>query len=378
MHVRGVVATRTFGAEPDIAAWANSCALDPSRIEPSRRDARRLADHAAPGLTRLAELAGEPLSARSRSWPDAHCTSGSDRVALAFGRVPAVAWAVTSNATTDDAPKAFVPTAFGVKVSGRGRPVIFIPGFACGGSVWDGTVAHLDGRVEAHVLTFAGIAGQPPVASPSLADVRDQIERYIVDNQLDRPVIVGHSLGGTMALWVGETVSQLGGIIDVDGTAFLPALNAPTITREQAEATGKARAETIAALGAAELRAFVRTMMSNMFSQPEDLDRMVAEAASSDVATLAAHFAEGFATDLRAALGKITTHVTLIVASDDPTSEQLQARWRAHVTGIKELDLTFIAGKHFLMLDQPDRFYAMLDNALARGAACTAKPTGTT
>jgi hypothetical protein len=69
MQVRGTVATRAFGAEPDIADWANSCALNPARIEPSRRDdpavqasASRLADVAERGLAGLAELAGEPLT----------------------------------------------------------------------------------------------------------------------------------------------------------------------------------------------------------------------------------------------------------------------------------------------------------------------------
>lgn len=68
MQVRGTIAARTYGAEPDIAAWANSCALNPARIEPSKRNdpavraaASRLADHIARGLTRMAELAGEPL-----------------------------------------------------------------------------------------------------------------------------------------------------------------------------------------------------------------------------------------------------------------------------------------------------------------------------
>ena len=68
MQVRGTLATRAFGAEPDIAAWANGCALNPARIEPAQRDepavqaaAARLADVAGPGLARLAELAGEPL-----------------------------------------------------------------------------------------------------------------------------------------------------------------------------------------------------------------------------------------------------------------------------------------------------------------------------
>ena len=67
MQVRGTAATRAFGAEPDIAAWANGCALNPTRIEPSRRDdptvqaaAARLANAAEWGLARLRELAGEP------------------------------------------------------------------------------------------------------------------------------------------------------------------------------------------------------------------------------------------------------------------------------------------------------------------------------
>ncbi len=69
MQVRGTLATRAYGAEPDIAAWTNACALNPARIEPSQRDEpevqaamARLADVVGPGLVRLAELAGEPLT----------------------------------------------------------------------------------------------------------------------------------------------------------------------------------------------------------------------------------------------------------------------------------------------------------------------------
>ena len=68
MQVRGAVASRAFGAEPDIAAWADACALNPARILPDQRHepavqaaAARLADVAGRGLTRLAELGGEPL-----------------------------------------------------------------------------------------------------------------------------------------------------------------------------------------------------------------------------------------------------------------------------------------------------------------------------
>ena len=63
MQVRGTIAARTYGAEPDIAAWANLCALNPARIDPSQRDdpevqaaAKRLTEVAERGLVRMAEL----------------------------------------------------------------------------------------------------------------------------------------------------------------------------------------------------------------------------------------------------------------------------------------------------------------------------------
>jgi hypothetical protein len=69
MQVRGTVAARAYGAESDIAAWANGCALNPARIEASQRDdpavqaaAARLADGAERGLAQMADLADEPLS----------------------------------------------------------------------------------------------------------------------------------------------------------------------------------------------------------------------------------------------------------------------------------------------------------------------------
>jgi hypothetical protein len=69
MQVRGTLAARTFGAEPDISEWANRCALNPAKIEPSQRDdpavqaaGARVAEHMGPGLARLAELADESLA----------------------------------------------------------------------------------------------------------------------------------------------------------------------------------------------------------------------------------------------------------------------------------------------------------------------------
>ena len=68
MQLRGTIATRAYSAEPDIAAWINSCSLNPAKVEASQRDdpalraaSARLADHAEAGLARLAEFAA-PLT----------------------------------------------------------------------------------------------------------------------------------------------------------------------------------------------------------------------------------------------------------------------------------------------------------------------------
>ncbi len=65
MQARGTLAAATFGAEPDIAAWANACALNPARITPVQREdpavqaaAARFTDVRQSGLARLTELAG--------------------------------------------------------------------------------------------------------------------------------------------------------------------------------------------------------------------------------------------------------------------------------------------------------------------------------
>ncbi|MGH9054951.1 MAG: NAD(P)-binding protein [Acidimicrobiales bacterium] len=64
MQVRGTLATRTFGAEPDIDAWANGCALNPARMTAEQHKtsavqetATRLAAVADRGLSRMIELA---------------------------------------------------------------------------------------------------------------------------------------------------------------------------------------------------------------------------------------------------------------------------------------------------------------------------------
>jgi hypothetical protein len=65
MQVRGTLAARAFGAEPDIVMWANQCALNPARLDPLRAfdpavtsASARMADVSERGLEWMAKLAG--------------------------------------------------------------------------------------------------------------------------------------------------------------------------------------------------------------------------------------------------------------------------------------------------------------------------------
>ncbi|MEO8551783.1 MAG: alpha/beta hydrolase [Kofleriaceae bacterium] len=256
--------------------------------------------------------------------------------------------------------------AFSVKVTGSGRPVVFIPGLASPGSVWDGTVAHLGGKVQAHVVTLAGFAGEPPIAAPFLPAVHDQLAAYL--HHLDHPIVVGHSLGGAMTLWLAETSSaDLAGIIDVDGMPFLAAVTDPSMTEEKAAPYAKQVHDSMSSLTPEQLGAQMKQFLAGMITKPDDLERIAAASATSDVATVATAFGELVSKDLRPELAKITTKVTIIAATvrDGVTPAQMEAAWHTQIDAIKGAEVHFVPNaKHFVMLDQPDAFYALVDQAL--------------
>jgi pimeloyl-ACP methyl ester carboxylesterase len=268
-------------------------------------------------------------------------------------------------------PSSFTPTAFTVKVTGTGRPVIFIPGLASPGSVWDGAVAHLagsGGHVQAHVLTLAGFAGVPPIQPPFMQQVHDQIVEYIKANHLQHALVVGHSLGGVMSLWLAETDPDIGGIVDVDGFPSLAAVQDPTMTAETAAQVAKGVHDQMAAMTPDQLAAQMKQFLGGMVTKPDDLQRLVDAAAKSDPATIATAFSELIAKDLRPDLAKIAIPVTIVAATDSTVPlDKLQAAWHAQVDAIPHVDLEFVGGaKHFVMLDQPDVFAGVLDKALAK------------
>lgn len=125
------------------------------------------------------------------------------------------------------------------KVIGEGKDVLMIPGLTCDGSVWDSTIEAMGEGYEYHVLTLPGFAGNAPLANVEagfFAQVTELVYEYIEENQLDKPIIIGHSLGGFMALNIAIEKPDLPEkIVIVDALPFLTAVQMPGATAESAK-----------------------------------------------------------------------------------------------------------------------------------------------
>jgi pimeloyl-ACP methyl ester carboxylesterase len=261
------------------------------------------------------------------------------------------------------------PTSFSVEVSGTGRPVIFIPGLTCDGHVWDDTVAHLGGKVQAHVLSLRGFAGAPPIDKELLPTVREELVTYIRENHLEKPIIVGHSLGGFMTYWVAETApDSIAGGVAVDGAPFFSALMDPKATAESAKPGATAMRDRMAGTPD-QFKAGVKMFMGAMMREPDKHADLVDASTKSDPKTSAEAMYVLMTTDLRPDLAKIKAPILVIAADADGQMprDAIEATWNAQLQTIPSHELIVVEhSKHFVMQDQPDAFYAALDAYLAK------------
>lgn len=262
-----------------------------------------------------------------------------------------------------------MPRSFYVKVTGSGRPVIFIPTFACSGKVWEGTVAHLGPHVQAHVLTLAGFAGRPPSGeSPLLDHVRDDLVRYIRDRKLVKPVIVGHGLGGFLAYELAATEPYLlGGALVIDGLPFFGGFGADFPANEL-----KVRAQIlhdqVAGFGQREFQGWLVGVYESMFSTAALRDATLELATESTPGAVADVLFTLLTTDLRPTLPGITVPFVIIASDGVSLKEQgdVDATWHQQVGSLPRHTLTIYRGvRHFVQLEEPARFQAALDAFLA-------------
>lgn len=195
------------------------------------------------------------------------------------------------------------PPPITVEVSGHNRlgTMILIPGLTNDGRVWASTVDEFGEDYETHVVSLAGFAGRTavPIDSGWLELMRDEIVEYARAKQIEKPVLVGHSLGGFLSLWIAATSPDLpSAVINVDGLPFLAATANPNATveavRPQAEQMRRmmtAPNSQFAQMQEQQIRLMVRDTTA--------LPGVLAMARESETRTVGTAMYELFTTDLR-------------------------------------------------------------------------------
>lgn len=267
-----------------------------------------------------------------------------------------------------------VHPAFDVQVTGHGPAVVLIPGLLSTGEVWETTVERYKDRYTLHVLTLAGFGGPGPIGAPFLPRVRDELVRYIQAEHLERPILVGHSLGGFLSFWVAATAPDLvGGIVAVDGVPFLPALANPAATADGAKAQGEQIRTMYAAFTTDQLVSQSRMALTTMITAPSDVERALAWVRKSDPATAGIAVAELMSTDLRRDVAAITAP-TLLIGASGAAPETLQPAFqKAYELQVaaapKARVIMATKARHFIMFDDPAFLFAALDEFLATSGA---------
>ncbi len=109
----------------------------------------------------------------------------------------------------------FVPTRFTVVDEGTvGKPdVVLIPGLSSSRSVWDAEAKLLAPNYRMHLVQVDGFAGAPAgvnATGPMLPGIVEELHGYIAAAGM-KPVVVGHSLGGLLALMLADNIRGMYG-----------------------------------------------------------------------------------------------------------------------------------------------------------------------
>ena len=293
-----------------------------------------------------------------------------------FLAVASTAVALGACATTIPAAQPFVSDRIAVSVEGAGADVVLIPGLTSHPEIWDTTAAHLVGTGHrVHRVWVSGFAGRPAGANATGDQVGQpvaaEIARYIREQGLVRPAVIGHSMGGWMGMVLAarnpELVSRL---MVVDMMPFMGAMfGPPGATPDQVRPVAEQIREGIRSTPEDQRRTRAEQTIAGMIRTESLREAPIQHTLDSDYDVAGRSFYELVVTDLRPELANITAPTTVLYVTPTGaplTDAQLDEYYRlsyANISGVRLVRIPDAA--HFIMFDNPTRFFAEVDAFLS-------------
>lgn len=251
---------------------------------------------------------------------------------------------------------AFSQTAFKVDVKGKGAPVLLFPGFGCTGEVWNETVAELSKNYECHIFTFAGFGNVPPIEGPWLSTIKDQVIFYVKSKKIKNAVLIGHSLGGTLSLWLAsEETNLFKQLILVDA---LPASAALMIPNYKGEAIpyDNPQSKMMLTMDQNDFNAMNLQLTSYICLNKEKQKTINDWMNSTDRKTYVYGYIDMLNLDLRKEISKIKIPV-VILAATNPDLTTVQKTYKDQYENLPSAKILYASkAAHFIMYDQPEWF----------------------
>ncbi len=255
--------------------------------------------------------------------------------------------------------------AFDVKVVGKGEPIFLFPGFTCTGDVWESILPKLSKTYECHIFTFAGFGKVPAIEKPWLPKIKESVLDYTLAKNLKNVTIIGHSLGGTLGLWLAsENKIDLKKIIVVDalpstGALMMPNFKSETIVYDNPYSSSLLNMDEKSFEVMASQMA--QGMTLNTEKQPLIKDWMI----KADRKTYVHGYTDLLKLDLREAITNIKIPVTILAATKPYGEDAVKQTYTAQYQNLKEYTIKYAQkSAHFIMFDQPDWLLAHINTAL--------------
>lgn len=254
--------------------------------------------------------------------------------------------------------------AISIEIIGEGKPIFYLPGFTVPGSIWKETVAKVVLDRKSYLFSYAGFNGNKPIKMPWYSRIRDSIIEYIETNNLDEIIIVGHSMGGNLAIDIASKLpNKISKIIVVDALPCIREVVMPNVPAESLFYESPYNKQMLE-MNEQQFENMASMMASNMTLNEKRIDSLTKWIVEADRKTWVYGYTDLLKLDLRNVLSKIECE-TLILGAPFPNLEIAKENYESQYSNLAKKTIIIAPNsKHFIMFDQPKWFYETVNGFL--------------
>ncbi|HWB19126.1 MAG TPA: alpha/beta hydrolase [Phycisphaerales bacterium] len=256
--------------------------------------------------------------------------------------------------------------------------MVLIPGLSCDWTVFKTFMERNADRYTMYTVTLPGFGGSeaPPAEADGqfgawLDNAATAVWKIVADSKIEKPVIMGHSLGGHLALRIGEEhAKDIRAVVAIDGAPAFPYGDTDVdMTKEQREEMATNFGAQFKMQTPEQMAAGQKLMVQSMVTNQERGLELAEMCVKVPAATTIQYMLDLISADIREDLPKLTVP-TLVTPSADSTDsaeiQQVKDLWVKQLKGAPNVTIAMFENtKHFIQDDRPAELDAAISNFLA-------------